>query len=63
LVAPRDVPHSFRNVGQSWGKMIVLCVPAGIERMFAELGQLPADEPPDIPRVTEILQRNGLDLC
>src|SRR6266566_7479120 len=34
--APRDTPHSFKNEGGRLAKMIVTCVPAGMERFFEE---------------------------
>ena len=38
LVALRDIPHTFRNVGTSMGRMIAVVTPAGLEKFFAEIG-------------------------
>jgi len=70
LVAPRHIPHTFRNVGTSMGRMIVVVTPAGLEKFFAEIGvPLPsADSPPveptaaDIERLKEAAPRYGLTL-
>jgi len=70
LVAPRDLPHTFRNVGTSAGRMIAVVTPAGFEKFFAEIGvPLPnADSPPleptaaDIERLMEAAPRYGLTL-
>ena len=70
LVAPRHVPHAFRNVGASAGRMIVVVTPAGLEKFFAEVGvPLPsADSPPleptaaDLARLMEAAPRYGLTL-
>jgi mannose-6-phosphate isomerase-like protein (cupin superfamily) len=34
----RSVPHNFKNVGSTPGRMIVTVTPAGLERFFAEVG-------------------------
>jgi quercetin dioxygenase-like cupin family protein len=36
ISAPRDTPHSFKNEGNRLVKMIVTCVPAGMEKFFEE---------------------------
>ena len=33
-----DVPHTFKNVGDKAGRMIVVVTPAGLEKFFAEIG-------------------------
>jgi len=38
LLVPRDVPHSYRNVGEGPARMLFLYSPPGMEGMFAELG-------------------------
>ena len=38
LLIPRDVPHSYRNVGDGPARMLFLDSPPGMEGMFAELG-------------------------
>jgi quercetin dioxygenase-like cupin family protein len=70
LVAPRHIPHTFRNAGTSMGRMIVVVTPAGLEKFFAEIGvPLPsADSAPveptaaDIERLKEAAPRYGLTL-
>lgn len=57
--APRYVPHSWRVVGDAPARTIMTASPAGIEHMFAELGELPAG-PPDLARVGEICGRYGI---
>ncbi len=36
---PTGVVHTFKNVGATAGRMLLLAIPAGIERFFAEMGQ------------------------
>jgi mannose-6-phosphate isomerase-like protein (cupin superfamily) len=33
---PRDTPHAFRNIGSKDARMLIHCVPAGLEKMFEE---------------------------
>src|SRR5689334_14925500 len=40
VFAPRNIPHSFRVVGTEEAHFQVTAVPAGIEKMFAELTKL-----------------------
>jgi quercetin dioxygenase-like cupin family protein len=42
IFVPRGTPHRFRYVGETPGKMLIVCQPAGIESAFDELERLPA---------------------
>ena len=55
---PRGVAHSWRTVGPST-KVLLSVFPAGLEAMFAELGELPPG-PPDMAKVTETCGRYGI---
>lgn len=57
--APRDVPHSWKVVGDVDCKTILSAFPSGIEIMFEELGGLPPGEP-DFPKIAEICGRYGI---
>tara|TARA_R110002051_G_scaffold166126_2_gene237066 strand:+ start:868 stop:1410 length:543 start_codon:yes stop_codon:yes gene_type:complete len=56
---PRNVPHSWKVVGDTNAKVILSVFPAGIEDMFEELGALPPG-PPDMEKVMEICARQGI---
>ena len=60
LIAPRDVPHVFRNIGQTPAKMIIVCRPAGYENFIEDFAQIPADGPPDLARMASIAARHGI---
>ncbi len=57
--APRGVPHAWRVVGTAPVRLLFAATPAGVERMFTELGTLPPG-PPDFARVAEICGRHGV---
>ena len=57
---PRNLPHSFRNVGDTKGVLINTITPGGFEAFFEEIDQLPKDKPLDRQRVTTIGLKYGL---
>lgn len=58
---PRNTPHAFTVVGDMPAKMIMMLTPAGLEKYFEELSQLPPDEPPDMEKVVSISARYGIE--
>ena len=56
---PRNVPHSWKVIGDKNAKVILSVFPAGIEDMFEELSALPPG-PPDMEKVMEICARQGI---
>ena len=59
-LAPRNIPHSLRNIGAVDATVLVIVTPAGIERMFEELSELPPSNPPDFAGVAPICARHGV---
>jgi len=57
--APKNVPHSWKVIGDIDCKTILSAFPAGIELMFEELGDLPPG-PPNFEKVAEICSRFGI---
>lgn len=58
---PQGVPHTWRVVGETPARMLIMLMPAGLEGYFRELSALPADGPPDMGRVLEISGRYGIE--
>jgi quercetin dioxygenase-like cupin family protein len=58
---PRHTPHAFTIIGDAPAKMLIMLVPAGLEKYFEELSQLPSDEPPDMGEVIAISDRYGIE--
>ncbi len=56
----RSVPHNFKNVGSTPGRMIVTVTPVGLERFFAEVGTplLSRQDAPVLPSSEDILKLN-----
>lgn len=59
IFLPRQVPHSFRVVGEQNAKSIITIIPSGIEEMFVQLSELPPG-PPDMEKVLNICGSFGI---
>jgi quercetin dioxygenase-like cupin family protein len=59
---PRDIPHTYTNVGYRTGKLLAMITPAGFERFFEELSLLAPDAPPDRERISAIGRKYGLEI-
>lgn len=59
--APRDIPHYFRNVGDSPGRLLVTAHPAGFERFIEEFSRIPSDGPPDPAQMAAVGARYGIE--
>jgi mannose-6-phosphate isomerase-like protein (cupin superfamily) len=57
---PRDIPHSFRNVGTTTGTLLGISTPPGHERFFEEIGELSALPKPE--DLMEICRKHGLEI-
>lgn len=61
IFAPRGVPHTYRHIGATPGHLSVVITPAGFEEFFEEIGALSPQQQQDLPRVTEIAKKYGLE--
>ena len=67
LYQKKGIPHTYKNIGKSTGRLLFTIMPAGFENFFAEVGILIEDEetfslPPWIPitlqKVVKTAQEN-----
>jgi len=56
--AMRGSIHTFRNIGEKMGKMLVQIVPGGLENYLEEISHFSAPE--GMPQVLEISKRYGI---
>jgi mannose-6-phosphate isomerase-like protein (cupin superfamily) len=58
LYSPKGHLHTFKNITNQRAKILVWCIPAGIEEFFAEVG-VPVDDPdePSRPATPEAIER------
>jgi mannose-6-phosphate isomerase-like protein (cupin superfamily) len=62
LFAPRGVPHTYRYLGQSPGRLMCVITPSGFEGFFEAIGALSPQQQQDIPGVLEIAKKFGLEI-
>ena len=59
LYAPRDVPHSFRNVSEEAGRLLIIFSPPGFERFFEEVDAMAKVGPPRFEEVVKLAASYG----
>lgn len=64
---PRGIPHSFKNVGQTLGKFLVLGTPAGLDQYFVDAGTPALEEglrpqPLDFRQMAAIAAQHGVEI-
>lgn len=60
VLAPRGIPHAFRNTGLTPGKLLVVVSPGGFERFMQEFSELPANAPPDMAKLAAMGRKHGI---
>jgi quercetin dioxygenase-like cupin family protein len=61
IFAPRGIPHTYRYLGQTPGRLMCVITPAGFERFFEEIGAMSPPMQQDISRVLEIAKKYELE--
>jgi quercetin dioxygenase-like cupin family protein len=61
IFAPRGVPHTYRYVGKTPGRLMCVITPSGFEGFFEDISALSPQQQQDIPRVIEIGKKYGLE--
>jgi mannose-6-phosphate isomerase-like protein (cupin superfamily) len=57
----RGVPHTFRNVGSTTGRLVVTISPAGFEKFFVEVDRMSATAPPSPEQLIALGAKYGLE--
>lgn len=52
-VLPRNVPHTYRNIGKTTGRLLVAAMPGGFEDFFLEIERGGVSDPAEIARVAD----------
>jgi len=60
VVLPKGIPHAFKNVGESAGRMMNTITPGGFEQFFDDVDQLPNGGPPDPVVLSELAMKYKL---
>jgi len=62
IFAPRGVPHTYRYLGKTPGRLMCVITPAGFEGFFEQVGGLSAQQQQDIPGILEIAKKFRLEI-
>ncbi len=62
IFAPRDIPHTYRYLGKTPGRLMCVITPAGFEQFFEEIAAMPPDQQQNIPAVIEIANKHQLEI-
>jgi quercetin dioxygenase-like cupin family protein len=58
---PRDVVHTFKNVGDQPSRMLIMTMPSGFEKFFARCAdEFAKDGGPDMSRIVQIGAEHGI---
>jgi len=57
---PRGIPHSFRNVGETMGKLVMVTVPSGLEAFFRHVHQASLQGRPDKEEFVGIMRAHHI---
>lgn len=62
IYIPKEAVHTFRNVGEETGRLLVSTSPSGFEDFFARCAEVFASEGgPDMARIVKIAAENGIE--
>jgi quercetin dioxygenase-like cupin family protein len=62
VFGPRGVTHSFKNIGKTPARLLIVAQPAGIEKFFEEINQLVSSGPPDLSKVVALAATYGIEV-
>ena len=61
VYAPRGAPHTFRNVGSTPSRHLVVALPSGFDEFYVRSGELFAAGPPDPQRLQALAAEYGYE--
>ncbi len=66
---PKGTLHTYKNLGNTTGRLLVIVTPAGLERFFEEIGESvmyksypPPDDPPDMEKLMALTQKYHIEI-
>jgi mannose-6-phosphate isomerase-like protein (cupin superfamily) len=58
---PKGIAHSFRNTGETTGKLLMVTMPSGLERFFRNVQQASSQERPDKETFVNIMRSHNIE--
>jgi hypothetical protein len=62
LFGPRGVAHSFKNVGTTPARILIVAQPAGVEKFLEEISELASAGAPGLDKVIALAARYGIEI-
>ena len=59
---PRLVPHTFKNVGTTIGRLLGTATPAGHEHFFEDVDRLSHNGPPSLEEGIAVSRKHGIEI-
>jgi len=59
--AQKGIPHSFRNIGQTVGKIMMIAVPAGVEKFFQDVHRATLEGKTEKETMLNITRSHGIE--
>jgi quercetin dioxygenase-like cupin family protein len=61
IFAPRGIPHTYRYLGKTPGRLMCIITPSGFEGFFEEIGAMSPQQQQDLPYVIELGRKYGVE--
>jgi len=58
---PKGIPHSFKNVGETTGKLVMVTMPSGLEKFFRNVHLASLDGRPDKETFVNIMRSHNIE--
>jgi len=58
---PKGIPHSFKNVGEARGKLVMVTMPSGLEKFFKSIGEASSKGVPDKETFMNIMRAHHIE--
>jgi quercetin dioxygenase-like cupin family protein len=62
IFAPRGIPHTYRYLGKTPGRLMCVITPSGFEGFFEEIGAMSPHQQQDILGVITVAKKYGLEI-
>jgi len=58
---PKGIPHSFKNAGETTGKLVMVTMPSGLETFFRNVHKASLHERPDKETFVNIMRSHNIE--
>jgi len=58
---PKGIPHSFKNVGEATGKLVMVTMPSGLEKFFRTVHRASLHERPDKETFVNLMRSHHIE--